>query len=142
MRSAAQHQFLISTSDRRARVSGGSVRSCCRFSRGEAGFRAPHARGCHGDSSPGIDRPVSRWAAAWQLYGCRAARFRQSGLVKTRPLRVRRGCVDGAQHALLEFLHDSLLNGDDDGEAEEAPGLLRRTVNFDGDLQKDVTAVS
>jgi hypothetical protein len=31
---------------------------------------------------------------------------------------------------------------DDDGEAEEAPGLLRRTVNFDGDLQKDVTAVS
>src|SRR5271156_2967670 len=33
MRSAQQHQFLISTFDRRARVSGGSVRSCCRFSR-------------------------------------------------------------------------------------------------------------
>src|ERR1700734_1994466 len=28
MRSAEQHQFLVSTSDRRARVSGGSVRSC------------------------------------------------------------------------------------------------------------------
>ena len=141
MRSAEQHQFLISISDRRARVSGGSVRSCCRLAAAKLAF-VHHTLVVVTDSSPGIDRPVSRWAAAWQLYGCRAARFRQSGLVKTRPLRLRRGCVDGAQHALLEFLHDSLLNGDDDGEAEEAPGLLRRTVNFDGDLQKDDTAVS
>src|ERR1700688_5024538 len=52
--------------------------------------------------------------------------------------RLRRGCVDGALHALLKFLHDSLLHWDDVGEAEEAPGLLRRTVNFDGDLHDAV----
>src|SRR5271163_3075763 len=37
-----------------------------------------------------------------------------------------------------QFLHDRLLHGNDVGEAEEAPGLLRRTVNFDGDLHDAV----